>query len=180
ARRDHWWKPLGFALLAVYWFNPLLWAAYILFCRDIELACDERVVRGMGPGQRADYSQALLECSTGRRAVGACPLAFGEVGVKSRVKAALHYKMPAFWAVAGALVLCIVMAVVFLTDPLSPRYDFSENTIVFATVWDYTEPNERELNASQLDELTDRLEGLQGLARTSEEGFTPLYALVVE
>ena len=180
ARRDHWWKPLGFALLAVYWFNPLLWAAYILFCRDIELACDERVVRGMGPGQRADYSQALLECSTGRRALGACPLAFGEVGIKTRVKAALHYKKPAFWAVAGALVLCVVMAVVFLTDPLTPRYDFSENAIVSATVWDYAAPDERELNTSQLDELTGRLEGLQGLARTSEEGFTPLYALVVE
>ena len=180
ARRDHWWKPLGFVLLAVYWFNPLLWAAYILFCRDIELACDERVVRGMGPGQRADYSQALLECSTGRRALGACPLAFGEVGVKARVKAALHYKKPAFWAVAGALVLCAVVAAVFLTDPLTPRYDFAENAIVSATVWDYAEPSERELNASQLDELTSRLEGLRGLSRTNEEGFTPLYALVVE
>lgn len=180
ARRDHWWKPLGFALLAFYWFNPLMWAAYILFCRDIELACDERVVRDMAPGQRADYSQALLECSADRRALGACPLAFGEVGVKARVKAALHYKKPAFWAVAGALVLCAVMAVVFLTDPLTPRYDFSENAIVSATVWDYAEPSERELNTSQLDELTGRLEGLRGLSRTSEEGFTPLYALVVE
>ncbi|WP_394967243.1 M56 family metallopeptidase [Candidatus Allofournierella merdipullorum] len=180
ARRDHWWKPLGFALLAFYWFNPLMWAAYILFCRDIELACDERVVRDMAPGQRADYSQALLECSADRRALGACPLAFGEVGVKARVKAALHYKKPAFWAVAGALVLCAVMAVVFLTDPLTPRYDFSENAIVSATVWDYAEPSERELNTSQLDELTGRLEGLQGLSRTSEEGFTPLYALVAE
>ena len=180
ARRDHWWKPLGFALLAFYWFNPLMWAAYILFCRDIELACDERVVRDMAPGQRADYSQALLECSADRRALGACPLAFGEVGVKARVKAALHYKKPAFWAVAGALVLCGVMAVVFLTDPLTPRYDFSENAIVSASVWDYADPNERELNASQLDELTGHLESLQSLSRTSEEGFTPLYALVVE
>lgn len=180
ARRDHWWKPLGFVLLAVYWFNPLLWAAYVLFCRDIELACDERVVRGMAPGQRADYSQALLQCSAGRRALGACPLAFGEVGVKARVKAALHYKQPAFWAVAGALVLCAVVAVVFLTDPLTPRYDFSENAIVSATVLDYAEPRERELNASQLDELASRLEGLRGLSRTNEEGFTPLYALVVE
>lgn len=180
ARRDHWWKPLGFALLAVYWFNPLLWAAYILFCRDIELACDERVVREMAPGRRADYSQALLECSTGPRALGACPLAFGEAGVKTRVKAALHYKKPAFWAVAAALVLCGVMAAVFLTDPLTPRYDFSENAIAAASVWDYAAPNERELNDGQLDELTGRLEGLRGLARTREEGFTPLYALVVE
>ena len=180
ARRDHWWKPLGFALLAVYWFNPLLWAAYILFCRDIELACDERVVRGLAPEQRADYSQALLECSTGRRALGACPLAFGEVGVKTRVRAALHYKKPAFWVIVAALLLCVVVAVVFLTDPPTPRYDFSQNAIVSATVWDYAAPTERELNASQLDELTGRLEGLRGLARTDEEGFTPLYALVVE
>lgn len=180
ARHDHWWKPLGFALAAVYWFNPLLWAAYVLFCRDIELACDERVVKQFAPGQRADYSQALLECSAGRRGLGACPLAFGEVGVKARVKAALHYKKPAFWAVAAALALCAVVAVVFLTDPLTPRYDFSQNAIVSASVWDYTEPSERELNASQLDELTGRLEGLRGLSHTSEEGFTPLYALVVE
>ena len=180
ARRDHWWKPLGFALAAVYWFNPLLWAAYILFCRDIELACDERVVRAMGPDKRADYSQALLECSASRPALGACPLAFGEVGVKARVKAALHYKKPAFWAVIAALVLCAAVAVAFLTDPLTPRYDFSQNAIVGASVWDYTLPEERALNASQLDELTGRLEGLRGLARTDEEGFTPLYALVVK
>lgn len=180
ARRDHWWKPLGFALLAVYWFNPLLWAAYILFCRDIELACDERVVRGLAPEQRADYSQALLECSTGRRALGACPLAFGEVGVKTRVRAALHYKKPAFWVIVAALLLCVVVAVVFLTDPLTPRYDFSQNAIASASVWDYAVPEERALNASQLDELTSRLEGLRGLARTTEEGFTPLYALVVQ
>ena len=117
ARRDHWWKPLGFALLAVYWFNPLLWLAYTLLCRDIELACDERVLRGMDAGQVKDYSSALLACSVPRRMIAACPLAFGEVGVGARVKNALRYKKPAFWVVAASVAVCIVVAVCFLTNP---------------------------------------------------------------
>ena len=117
ARRDHWWKPLGYALLAVYWFNPLLWLAYTLLCRDIELACDERVLRGMDAGQVKDYSSALLACSVPRRMLAACPLAFGEVGVGARVKNALRYKKPAFWVVAVSVVVCTVVAVCFLTNP---------------------------------------------------------------
>ena len=116
-RRDHWWKPLGFVLLSVYWFNPLLWAAYILLCRDIELACDERVIKEMGLRDKKAYSEALLSCSVPRRMIAACPLAFGEVGVKERVRSVLHYKKPAFWIVVIAVVLCIVVAVCFLTDP---------------------------------------------------------------
>ena len=116
-RWDHVWKPLGFVLLAVYWYDPLIWAAYILFCRDMELACDERVVRDMAAEERAVYSQALLDCSRGRRWVAACPLAFGEVSVKTRVKAVLQGKKPAFWAVLAAVVICAVVAVCFLTDP---------------------------------------------------------------
>ena len=117
ARHDHWWKPLGFALLAVYWFNPLLWLAYTLLCRDIELACDERVLRGMDAGQVKAYSSALLACSVPRRMIAACPLAFGEVGVGVRVKNALRYKKPAFWAVAASVAVCVVVAVCFLTNP---------------------------------------------------------------
>ena len=117
ARHDHWWKPLGFALLAVYWFNPLLWLAYTLLCRDIELACDERVLRGMDAGQVKDYSSALLACSVPRRMIAACPLAFGEVGVGARVKNALRYKKPAFWVVAASVAVCVVVAVCFLTNP---------------------------------------------------------------
>ena len=116
ARRDHWWKPLGFALLAVHWFNPLLWLAYFLLCRDIELACDEKVFRSMDPAARTDYSQALLDLSR-PRAIAACPLAFGETGVKARVKAALSYKKPAFWLILAAIALCAVAAVSFLTNP---------------------------------------------------------------
>ena len=116
-RRDHWWKPLDFALLAVYWFNPLLWLAYALLCRDIELACDERVIRTMDESAVKTYSTVLLACSMPRKAVITCPLAFGEVGVKERVRNALHYKKPAFWVVAASVAVCVVVAVCFLTNP---------------------------------------------------------------
>lgn len=116
-RWDHVWKPLGFVLLAVYWYDPLVWVAYILFCRDMELACDERVIRDMAAEERAVYSQALLDCSQGRRWVAACPLAFGEVGVKTRVKAVLWYKKPGFWVSVAAVLVCIAVAVCFLTNP---------------------------------------------------------------
>lgn len=127
-RGDHLWKPLGFLLLAVYWYNPLVWAAYILFCRDMELACDERVIRDMAAEERAAYSQALLDCSRGRHWVAACPLAFGEVGVKTRVKAVLWYKKPAFWAVLAAVVVCAVVAVCFLTNPNGTENEESDQS----------------------------------------------------
>ena len=117
ARHDHWWKPLGFALLAVYWFNPVLWLAYALLCRDIELACDERVIRTMDESAVKTYSTVLLACSMPRKAVITCPLAFGEVGVKERVRNALRYKKPAFWVVAASVAVCVVVAVCFLTNP---------------------------------------------------------------
>ena len=120
-RRDHWWKPLGFLLLTVHWFNPLLWLGYILLCRDIELACDEKVIREMGNEQRADYTQALVSCSVSRRSIAACPLAFGEVGIKERVKSVMNYKKPAFWIVLASVVVCAVAAVCFLTDPKTER-----------------------------------------------------------
>ena len=116
-RGDHWWKPLGFLLLTVHWFNPLLWLGYILLCRDIELACDEKVIREMGSEQRADYTQALVSCSVSRRSIAACPLAFGEVGIKERVKSVMNYKKPAFWIVLASVVVCAVAAVCFLTNP---------------------------------------------------------------
>lgn len=118
ARRDHWWKPLGFLLLTVFWFHPLLWLAYILLCRDVELACDEKVIRGLSPEEKQRYSQTLLECSMPRKWITACPLAFGEVGVKERVKNVLNYKKPSFWIILIALIVCTVVAVCFLTDPL--------------------------------------------------------------
>ena len=121
ARRDHWWKVLGYLVLALHWFNPLVWVAYILFCRDIELACDEKVVKGLDGAARADYSQALLSCAAPGRAVAACPLAFGEGNIKMRVKSALHYKKPAFWVAAAAVLAVVIVAVCFLTNPKSER-----------------------------------------------------------
>ena len=116
-RKDHWWKPFGFLVLSLHWFNPLMWLGYMLLCRDIELACDEKVIKELNTEQKADYSQALLTCSVNRRMIAACPLAFGEVGVKNRVKSVLNYKKPAFWIVVIAIVASIVVAVCFLTNP---------------------------------------------------------------
>ena len=127
ARGDHVIKPIGWLILAVYWYNPLVWLAYALFCRDIELACDERVIRRLPVSGRADYSQALLDLSRPHHGVGACPLAFGESAVKCRVKSVLTYKRPAFWLIMLAAVLCIGAAVCFLTDPKAEADDSVQN-----------------------------------------------------
>lgn len=116
-RRDHLWKPLSFAILAVYWFNPLIWIAYVLLCRDIEMACDEKVIKKMDSDAKKGYSEALLSCSVHRRRIMACPLAFGEVGVKERIKSVLNYKKPAFWIIIVALVATVIVSVCFLTNP---------------------------------------------------------------
>lgn len=116
-RKDHLWKPFGFLLLCVYWFHPLCWIAYIMLCKDIELACDEKVIQNMSFRDKKQYSRVLLSCATQRRLVFACPLAFGEVGVKERVKSVLKYKKPAFWITLAAIVVCVVVAVCFLTNP---------------------------------------------------------------
>ncbi len=137
-RKDHWWKPLGFAILTLHWFNPLLWLAYVLLCRDIEMACDEKVVKSLNTEERADYSQALLHCSVGRRMIASCPLAFGEVGVKDRVKSVLSYKKPAFWILAVGVVASIVLAVCFLTNPKPGSLGTLEN-LEFITLTDRTE-----------------------------------------
>ena len=114
-RLDHIWKPLGFLLLSVYWFNPLLWVAYVLLCRDIESACDEKVISDLGDNDKADYSEALLTLGIKSRVISACPLAFGEVSVKSRVSAISKYKKPATIAIVISLVVCAIFAVCFLT-----------------------------------------------------------------
>lgn len=118
-RKDHLWKPFGFLVLTLHWFNPLMWLGYVLLCRDIELACDEKVVKEFNNEQKADYSQALLTCSVKRRVISACPLAFGEVGVKNRVKSVLSYKKPSFWIIVVAVIASIVVAVCFLTSPVT-------------------------------------------------------------
>lgn len=120
-RLDHLWKHLGFLLLAIHWFNPLIWLGYILLCRDVEMACDQRVIRDMDSKERADYSETLLLCSTNRHILSTCPLAFGEVGVKERIKSVLNYKKPGIWIIAAALITCGIVAVCFLTNPITVR-----------------------------------------------------------
>ena len=117
ARKDHWIKPIAFLLLSFYWFNPLIWVAYILLCRDIELACDEKVITEMGENHKKAYSEALLKCSAPGRMISACPLAFGGVGVKKRIVNVLNYKKPAFWIILVSLLMCVVVAVCFMTKP---------------------------------------------------------------
>ena len=186
ARRDHWWKPLGFALLAVYWFNPLLWLAYTLLCRDIELACDERVLRGMDAGQVKAYSSALLACSVPRRMIAACPLAFGEVGVGARVKNALRYKKPAFWVIAASVIVCIVVAVCFLTNPRTDTdaaglVGFHREQVTYADVTDASgaQPSNVQLTAEETDAVYALLDALQykrlGAASAMEDCYARLY-----
>ncbi len=116
-RLDYIWKPFGYVLLSIYWFNPLIWLAYILLCKDIEAACDEKVISQMDKNHVAGYSQALLVCASQRRMITACPVAFGETDVKGRVKKVLNYKKPALWIVCISVIACIIVAICFLTNP---------------------------------------------------------------
>ena len=162
-RRDHWWKPIGFLILTVYWFNPLLWIAYKMFCEDIELACDEKAVSGYDRMQRADYSQVLLTCSIAHRGIKACPLAFGETGVRERVKQILTYKKPALWIMVLAVICAGATAVFFATDPKHEVFDFKENQItkvVVQTMQSEAQQQSFELNPSEMDELESRLTSL--------------------
>lgn len=122
SRKDYLWKPLGYILLAVYWFQPLCILAYILLCRDIEMACDEKVIRNMDAEAKKEYSRALLSCSVSGKMISACPLAFGEVGVKERIKCILNYKRPTLWILIVSALICVVAAICFLTNPESNVY----------------------------------------------------------
>lgn len=120
-RWDHVWKPLAFLLLAVNWFNPVLWAAYVLLGRDMESACDEMVLKNATPIQRAEYSRALVACAAQPKMAAVCPLAFGEVAVKERVKNVLNYKKPALWAVILLVVAAAIIGVCLLTKPAEDK-----------------------------------------------------------
>lgn len=175
-RRDHWWKPLGYLLLAIYWFQPLMWVAYVLLCRDLELACDEAVIGKLSLARRADYSQTLLQCSTAGR-LAACPLSFGEVGVRTRVKAVLSYRKPALWILVAAVAVCLVTAICFLTTPPSP---LGKITVTAAEVWNIPAEQGYDLSPAELSELQSRLEDLDlGGVMDSYQGFTPLYTMSI-
>ena len=117
ARHDQWWKLLGYTALALHWFNPLAWLGYALLCRDLEMACDESVIKGMDVNDRKAYSAALVSCSSVHRSIAACPVAFGEVSVKERVRFVLKFKKPGFWITVLAVTAAIGVAVFFLTSP---------------------------------------------------------------
>lgn len=180
-RKDHWWKPLGFLLLTIHWFNPLMWLSYVLLCRDIELACDEKVIGKIGNAQRADYTQALVACSVDRRLIAACPLAFGEIGVKERVKSVMNYKKPAFWIVLASVIVCAVIAVCFLTNPIGFQFDVSANTIVSANHFDMRnadDPVSIEMTPAQISELNSRLAEVKNCKRSDKyAGLTPGYQI---
>ena len=179
-RKDHWWKPLGFLLLTIHWFNPLMWLSYVLLCRDIELACDEKVIKELGNEQRADYTQALVACSVNRRMIAACPLAFGEVGVKERVKSVMNYKKPAFWIIVLAVITCVFVAVCFLTNPKQDSYTLrivvpagSQEEFVYSNEEVSTIKNSIKIWSG--DGLGDTEVLLSPVNETTETGYTATY-----
>lgn len=151
-RGDHLWKPFGFLLLSIYWFNPIIWVAYMLLCKDIELACDEQVVKNMEIAEKREYSKALLCCSVPRHMIAACPVAFGEVGVKERIRSVLNYKKPTFWMIAASVVVCMIVAVCFLTNPrenaeVPPSTESEEET--------YMQESSNEENAGEPEDFLE-------------------------
>ncbi len=179
-RKDHWWKPLGFLLLMIHWFNPLMWLAYVLLCRDIELACDEKVIKELGNEQRGDYTQALVACSVNRRMIAACPLAFGEVSVKERVKSVMNYKKPAFWVIIISVIVCVGVAVCFLTNPKQDSYTLrivvpagSQEKFVYTDEEDSTIRNSIKIWSG--DGLGDTEVILSPVNKTTETRYTATY-----
>lgn len=168
-RGDHLWKPFGFLLLTVYWFNPLMWLSYVLMCRDIELACDEKVIKSLGEDNKKSYSMALLRCSAPRRLISACPVAFGEVGVKERIKRVLNYKRPAFWVILAALAATVAVAVCLMTNPvgkddgitLTDEIQITEAGLHGNLIELHAGQALAKLTDEQIEELKTRLSGLQ-------------------
>mgnify|MGYP002541408580 CR=1 FL=1 len=140
-RWDHVWKPLAFLLLAVNWFNPVLWAAYVLLGRDMERACDEMVLKNATPSQRAAYSRALVACAAQPKMAAVCPLAFGEVAVKERVKNVLNYKKPALWAVILLVVAAAIIGVCLLTKPAGKDAGVPDAETLYALRTEYIGDN---------------------------------------
>lgn len=157
-RKDHWWKPLGYLLLMVHWFNPFIWVSYILLCLDIELACDEKVVRNFNAEQKADYAKALLLCSVGKRNVLNCPVSFGETDIKGRVASVLKHKKPAFWIIAVGVISCALLVAFFLTDPREET-ELSEN---------FSSSDEESINS----EASNAVSEFEASENTSDESTT--------
>ena len=179
---DHIVKALSFVALCIHWFNPPVWVAFILSGKDMEMSCDEAVVRKLGTEIRADYTASLLSLATGKRIIAGMPLAFGEGNTKGRIKNLANWKKPAFWVVLVAVAVCIVLAVCLLTNPIGYHVDFTGNEIVSASCFDFRTGNDealsKELNQSQIDELMSRLEDVNSTKKSNEyAGFTPGYQI---
>lgn len=181
-RLDHVMKALAFLALAIHWFNPLVWVAFVLASKDMEMSCDEAVIRKIGGDVRADYSASLLTLATGRRIIAGTPLAFGEGDTKGRINNLSKWKKPAVWVVLLAVVACVVLAVCLLTNPVGYRVDFTGNEIVSASCFDFRSGNDEtlsnELNQAQIDELMSRLKDVKNTKKSDEyAGFTPGYQI---
>ena len=159
-RGDFIWKPFGFLILSVYWFNPLCWFAYIMLCKDIEYACDEKVTKDKDKNWKATYCQVLLDCSSKRKMIAACPVAFGEVSVKDRIKFVIHYKKPTFWMIVLAFVACIVVGICFLTNPKTT--EISDDIIDAGSDIALEEIAEKESDTTHLTEQAENEEILGG------------------
>lgn len=182
-RGDHMVKILAFAALCIHWFNPLVWMAFMLAGKDMEMSCDEAVMRKMGNEIRSDYAQSLLHLTTGRRIIGATPLAFGEGNTKDRIKNVLNYKKPTFWIITVAVVALIVVTVCFLSNPKGASISFANIQITWAKTMDLREdtPVTHDLNSAELDELKYRLRDLKiGRQNDDYEGMTPLCSLSIQ
>ena len=171
-RGDHWIKLIGFVILAIYWFHPLVWLSYLLMCHDIELSCDEKVIKEMDMKSKKAYAQALVKCSAPYHRISACPLAFGEVGVKKRIMNVLHYKKPAFWIILVSLVLCGVMAVGFLTNPKEQSDNEDEVLPQRSDAGEKQEEQEPEQDNETLKEKTSDSEQTTMTALTSPPTMT--------
>lgn len=189
-RYDHMWKPLGYVLLAVYWFNPFCWLAYILLCRDIELACDEKVIKNMDIEQKKVYSRVLLSFSERGKYISVCPLAFGEIGVNERIKSVLNYKKPAFWVIVASVIAIIATSVLFLTSPKKesgennnqPLQTGREETVDVSDEQKKAEEAEKELHQLQEQEekrskeINVNVPDIDLSANTGADGSTIYYA----
>ena len=169
-RGDHIWKLLGYLLLMGYWFNPLAWFSYILFCKDIELACDEKVTKRMDKDQRAEYCEALLKCSIKRKRLDVCPVAFGEVGVKDRIIQVINYKKPSFWIIVFVLMICIVVPVCFMTNPknVTESVTSSENNEAATEIDLSDQGEERAYNVAEYDHIRPDEQGYRWLTEEKD------------
>jgi len=160
-RKDHWWKALGYLLLCIHWFNPLCWVAYSLLCKDIELACDEKAAKNMTFHEKKEYAKVLLSCAGQRSLVMVCPLAFGEVGVKERVKSVLNYKKPTVWIMMATAAVFVILAVCFLTNPTKGDVELQnpidENKDVYESV---NSPSTEQMPSEEMQEENDTIQNI--------------------